>query len=291
MNLLNIDYKKDIIKKIICVLIAVFIYAFNIKAFVYNANLISSGISGLSIFIRRLLIDFLNITLPLTMVNIILNIIPVIISWIIVGKKFTIISFVIVNLMTIVSDIMPVVNITNDMLVSAMFAGILNGFSLGLVLRVGLSSGGTDFISIAVAKKYHFPIFNYVMIFNILIICIQGMIYGFEQALYSIVYQFITTQIINYLYKHFEKRTLFIITNNPQQISDAIIKNTNHTVTQIDCLGAYSGKGKYMLYVLVTEPELKFVLHLIKSVDENSFINVMKSTEVRGNFNYLPVSE
>lgn len=287
----NQEKKKQLMRKIGLVIFAILVYAFNLKAFVYNANLISSGITGLSIFVQRLLHDFAHLEVPLTLVSMTLNIIPATIAWIVVGKKFTIVSFIIVNIMTFVTDLLPVMVITNDQIVSAVFAGILNGFSLGLILKLGFSSGGTDFISIAVAKKYHIPIFNYVMIFNIILICIQGMVYGFDQALYSIVFQFVTTQVINYLYKHFEKRTLFIITDKPDEISKAVIEHSEHSVTKIQGVGGFSGKEKNVLYLIVTEPELKFILQLIKDTDRDAFINVVKSNEVSGNFHYLPVAE
>lgn len=286
------DKKKAMMKKYALVVFAILVYAFNLKAFVYNANLISSGITGLSIFVQRILFDFGHIAVPLTVVSMILNIIPATIAWIVVGKKFTIVSFIIVNTMTFVTDLMPSISpITNDLTVAAVFAGILNGFSLGYILKLGFSSGGTDFISIAVAKKYHIPIFNYVMIFNIILICIQGMVYGFDQALYSIIFQFVTTQVINYLYKHFEKRTLFIITDKPDEISKAVIEHSEHSVTKIQGVGGYSGREKNVLYLIVTEPELKFILQLIKDTDKDAFINVVKSNEVSGNFHYLPVAE
>ena len=286
------EKKKDMMKKYALVVFAILVYAFNLKAFVYNANLISSGITGLSIFVQRLLLDFAHIAVPLTVVSMILNIIPATIAWIVVGKKFTIVSFLIVNAMTFVTDLMPSISpITTDLTVAAVFAGILNGFSLGYILKLGFSSGGTDFISIAVAKKYHIPIFNYVMIFNIILICVQGIVYGFEQALYSIIFQFVTTQVINYLYRHFEKRTLFIITNKPDEISRAVIEHSEHSVTKIQGVGGYSGREKNVLYLIVTEPELKFILQLIKDTDRDAFINVVKSNEVSGNFHYLPVAE
>lgn len=286
------DKKKAMMKKYALVVFAILVYAFNLKAFVYNANLISSGITGLSIFVQRILFDFAHIAVPLTVVSMILNIIPATIAWIVVGKKFTIVSFIIVNTMTFVTDLMPNISpITTDLTVAAVFAGILNGFSLGYILKLGFSSGGTDFISIAVAKKYHIPIFNYVMIFNIILICIQGMVYGFDQALYSIIFQFVTTQVINYLYKHFEKRTLFIITDKPDEISKAVIEHSEHSVTKIQGVGGYSGREKNVLYLIVTEPELKFILQLIKDTDKDAFINVVKSNEVSGNFHYLPVAE
>ena len=278
-----------IIKKIFFVIVAILVYAINLKTLVYSANLIGSGIMGLSIFVQRILLDFYKIDLPLTLISIAFNIIPALIAWIYVGKKFTIISFIILFSLTFVADFIPTTKVTGDFIVSAVFAGVLNGFSLGIFLKMGLGSGGTDFISVAVAKKYHKPIFNYILVFNIALITVQGRLYGFNQALYSIIFQFVTTQMINYLYRHFEKRTLVIITENPDEISKAVIENSEHTVTKFKGIGCYSHREKYLLYLIVTEPELKFILHLIRSVDKDAFINVMKSTEVSGNFNYLPV--
>lgn len=281
--------KKQTIKKIIFILIAILVYAINVKTFIHSANLISSGIMGLSIFTQRVIKDFLELNVPLTLVTVIYNIIPVTIAVIIVGKKFTFLSCIILFSMTFVSDLLPTISVTEDSLLAAVFGGVLNGFSLGYILRLGLCSGGTDFISIAVAKKFHKPIFNYVMIFNILLVCLQGIVYDFEKAFYSIIFQFVTTQMINYLYRHFEKRTLFVITEKPKEISKAVIENTEHSVTKIEAVGAFTEHNKSLLYLIVTEPELKFILEIINKTDKNAFINVMKSTEVSGNFHYLPI--
>ena len=289
MNNLKKLFNNEFIKKYFLVVVAIFVYAINLKTLVYSANLIGSGIMGLSIFVQRVLIDFYKIDIPLTVISILFNIIPALIAWIYVGKKFTIISFIILFLLTFVADFIPTIKVTEDYVISAVFAGVLNGFSLGIILKTGLSSGGSDFISVAVAKKYHKPIFNYILVFNILLITVQGYLYSFQEAFYSIIFQFVTTQMINYLYRHFEKRTIMIITEKPEEISKEVIEHSSHTVSEFKGIGCYSHKEKYLLYIIVTEPELKFILQLIRDVDKDAFINVMKSMEVSGNFNYLPV--
>lgn len=276
--------------KFIIITAGIFAYSIGLKWFVYSGNILPSGFTGLGILLQKLCIENFNIEIPLTVFNVGFNIIPAMIAFRIVGKKFTIISFVIMFAFTFIADIFSIRVLTPNPLLSAIFGGIICGFGASLWFKSGVSGGGTDFIALSLSTKYHIQTFSYIMGFNVILIIIQGILFGLEPAFYSIVYQYVQTQTINSFYKHYEAKTIFIITEKPVLVSKMLIKETGHSATQFDGIGCYTNNEKYMLYMVATTPELRKIINTIKKYDKNAFINVLQSNLIQGNFNYLPVS-
>lgn len=193
--------------------------------------------------------------------------------------------------MTFVADQMPIYNMTSDPLIAAIFGGIICGFGCSLIYRCGVSGGGTDFVAMTLSTKWHIQTFGYIMAFNMILIFIQGLLYGWEHAFYSIIYQYVFTTVLNMCYRHFEARTLFIITDKPTLVSKMLIKATGHSATMFAGKGCYTMNDKYMLHTIITQPELKRVTEIIVKADPNAFINVVQSRQVAGNFLYLPVDK
>lgn len=287
----NLKQKKTIrtLIKLFLIILGIFLYAIGLKWFVYSANIISAGFTGLGMLLQKLLYNNFGIDLGLTIFNVSFNIIPAIFSYKTLGKKFTIISFTIMFAFTFFSDLIPLKALTTEPLLAAIFGGILCGFGASIWYRCGVSGGGTDFIALSLSAKYHIQTFTYIMIFNIILIIIQGLIYGLEPAFYSIIYQYVQTQAINTFYRHYEARTVFIITDKPTLVSKMLIKESGHSSTRFDGIGSYTKNEKFMLYTVVTQPEVRKIIHTVKKYDPTAFINVIRSNEVQGNFKYLPV--
>lgn len=275
--------------KFALIVFGIIIYSIGLKWFVSSSNIIPGGFTGMGYLMQKLFVKYLNVELPLTIFNVSLNIIPAIISYKILGKKFTIISFIIMFAFTFVADLIPLKTLTTDPLLASIFGGILCGYGASLWFRSGVSGGGTDFIALSMSAKYHVQTFSYVMAFNIILIVIQGLIYGLEPAFYSIIYQYVSTQAINTFYRHYEARTIFIITDKPTLVSKALIKETGHSSTIIEGVGSYTKNEKSMIYTVVTQPEVRKVTSVVKKYDNLAFVNVLRSNEVQGNFKYLPV--
>lgn len=275
--------------KFALIVFGIIIYSIGLKWFVSSSNIIPGGFTGMGYLMQKLFVKYLNVELPLTIFNVSLNIIPAIISYKILGKKFTIISFIIMFAFTFVADLIPLKTLTPDPLLASIFGGILCGYGASLWFRSGVSGGGTDFIALSMSAKYHVQTFSYVMAFNIILIVIQGLIYGLEPAFYSIIYQYVSTQAINTFYRHYEARTIFIITDKPTLVSKALIKETGHSSTIIEGVGSYTKNEKSMIYTVVTQPEVRKVTSVVKKYDNLAFVNVLRSNEVQGNFKYLPV--
>lgn len=283
-------FKKNGIK-LFLVLLGILSYSIGLKWFVYSANILPAGFTGLSVLSQRLVEKHFGILLPITIYNVAWNLGPALLSFKIVGKKFTVISFVVLFLFTFVADSIPTVTLAKEPLVSAIFGAILCGFGGSLWFRCGVSGGGTDFVAMSLSTKYHIQPFGYIMAFNICLILIQGIIYGWDYAFYSIIYQYVCTQTINASYRHYEARTIFIITTKPEEVSSSLIEKSGHSSTRFNGIGSFSKNEKYMLYTVVTQPEVRQVTQIIKKCDPEAFINIMKSNEVQGNFNYLSIEQ
>ena len=266
------------------------IFAVNMNTFIAAGDLVPGGFSGLSILIQSIFEHFFHISLPFSVLNITFNAIPAVIAFRLVGKRFTLLSCVSIFLSSILVDLLPKYDIVNDPLLISVFGAICGGIGIVLVLNSGASSGGTDFIAMSIAAKYKSSNgFNYVLYFSATVILIYGVLFGMDKALYSIIYQFCYTQVINALYKRYKKKTLFIVTDDPEQLSKALIELTNHSATCWSGEGAYTHKQRYVVYTVLSDSDVRRISRYIADNMHNTFVNVVNSTEVIGNFFIRPL--
>lgn len=275
-------------KRVILCIAAGIIMSVNLSTFVHTGGLLPGGFSGLTLLIQNIFQRYAGITLPYSAVYIALNLFPAVLSFRKIGKKFTIYSGITILLTSILTDFIPKTAITYDILLISIFGGIINGFAVSLCLIGKATSGGTDFIAIAISEKYHVDAFNYILIFNAVMLTIDGFLFGWDKALYSIIFQFTSTQVINIIYKRYKKNTLFIVTDNPQTVAEAINRLTQHGATRISAHGTYDNSARQLIYSVVSTDELKSVLNEIKQVDPNAFVNVMRTDQIRGRFYMSP---
>ena len=282
------EWKKHI-TSFICVLVASIIMSINIKSFVRAGDLIPGGFTGLSLLIQRSCSVFFQLELPYSLINISLNAVPAFIGFKIIGKKFTSYSVLMIVLNSFLVDLIPVTPITYDPLLVSVFGGILNGIAIVIALYGKASSGGTDFIAVYLSNKLKKPSWNFVFGINVVILTTGGFLFGFEAAMYSIIFQFVSTQVIERLHRRDHKVTLLIITNDGETIGQELLEYTHHGVTQFEGQGCYLKENKTMLYTVVGADEVKDVVHLIKALDPHVFINIINSEGVTGRFYQEPI--
>lgn len=279
--------KKECIRTF-TILISAIIMAANIKTFVQAGSLIPGGATGLTLLIQRAFEHFFQIHLPYTLLNLVINAIPIYIGFRYIGKKFTLYSCLMILLTGIFTDLIPSYALTYDILLISVFGGIINGFAISQCLRVDATTGGTDFISIYLSQKTGTDSFNIVLAFNIIIIGLGGMLFGWDIALYSIIFQYASTQILHMLYKQYQQQTLFIVTNKAAAVCETISKISNHGATIMQGEGSYEGHERSVVYSVVSTCEIHKVISAIKDVDNKAFINTLKTEQVNGRFYHKP---
>ena len=184
----------------------------------------------------------------------------------------------------LLTDFFPGFYLTQDVLLCSIFGGILNAVSISLCLLAGSSSGGTDFIAIFIAEKTGKSAWNYILAFNVAVLLTAGLLFGWNAALYSIIFQFVSTQALNVLYKKYEKTTLLIITDKDEEIYKIIHEKTNHDATVFVGKGCFKNVEHKLLYTVVSSQESGALEKLIRKTDPNAFINVLQSKDIIGRF-------
>lgn len=278
----------DDIKRAALIVAAALLMAMNIKSFVRAGNLLPGGFSGLTLLIQQIARHFWSIDLSYSLINFSLNAIPVFISFKYIGKKFTGYSCLMIVLTGIFTDILSGFQVTNDVLLVSVFGGILNACAIYLCLYAHATSGGTDFIAIFFSEKFGIDTWNYIFFGNCVILAIAGYLFDWNEALYSIIFQFTSTQVLHLLYKRYQKQTLLIITSKPEEIYEEIREETNHDATLFKGIGCYKKKECNMLYSVVGKDEIKSVTRKIHQIDSNAFINIMNTQQVNGRFYQRP---
>ena len=279
--------KKLAIKYLMLTLAAV-IFAFNLKSFIRTGNLIPGGFSGITVLVQQIGRQFFNTEIPYSLIYLPLNVIPAYIGLRFIGKKFTFESFYVVVLSSVLTDLFPDITITYDTLLIALFGGLVGGIACVLCLRAGASGGGTDFISIYLSEKKGIDAWEYILAGNIVLLVIAGLLFGFDRALYSIIYQYVITTFLGTMYKRYQQDTLLIVTSKPQEAIQKIYELTRHDATILEGTGGYSGEKKYVLYSVIGRDQADKVIKALKEIDEGVFTNVIQTEQLNGRFYMAP---
>lgn len=284
---MKFDWKQDG-KRILGVCLAAVIMAVNIKSFVRTGGLYPGGATGLTLLIQRSSEMFLHWSPPYTAVNVLLNAIPVYIGFRFLGRKFTLYSCLVIVLSGVLTDLIPGYVITSDTLLISIFGGLINGFAISLCLAMGATSGGTDFIAIYLSEKRGVDAWNMVLALNVVILVIAGLLFGWDKALYSIIFQYACTETLHVLYKRYQQETLFVVTNHSKEVYGIISRLSHHGATIIEGEGSYEHRERKIVYSVVSSAESKRIIQAVKHVDPHAFINVIKTERVAGKFYQRP---
>ena len=279
----KIDWKKES-KRLIFGLIGAVIMAVNIKTFVRAGGLYPGGFNGVTLLIQTICDRFFDITVPFSPISLALNAIPAIISFKAIGKRFTVITGILVVATSFITDMVPAIPITEDILLICIFGGLINGVAISIALLGGASTGGTDFIAIYFAEKKKKDVWNYILIGNVAILLLAGYLFGWDKALYSIIFQYTSTQVIHLLYQVQKKVTLFVVTEEPEAVYQAIAEVTNHSATEFSATGMYSNEKRKMIYSVVSTMEAKVLIQRVMEADPKAFVNVVKTDTLIGRF-------
>jgi uncharacterized membrane-anchored protein YitT (DUF2179 family) len=272
--------------------------AFNINTFVSAGGLIPGGFTGLALLIQEVTLRFGGVRLPFSVILYVLNAVPALICFKFIGKNFTLYSCLMVLVSGFLTDWIPGaviggVNVTaavieflrpHDTLLSSVFGGLLNAVSISLCLYADATSGGTDFIAIFISERYRKDAWNYIFAGNCVILAAAAWLYALDKALYSIIFQFTTTITLSSLYRGYQQRTLLIITGKPDEVYTLIREKTNHAATLFKGIGSYEKAERMLLYSVVAANEVAGLVAAIKKIDDNAFVNIIKTEQLNGRF-------
>ncbi|MDC3413718.1 YitT family protein [Aquibacillus sp. 3ASR75-11] len=272
-------------KRIIVVLFGAILNAISLNFFLISANVYASGFTGVSQLLSSVFQDFFNIQgISTGIILFILNIPVAILGWYKVGKGFTIYSFISVIFMTIFLELLPILQLSKDIILNAVFGGVIGGVGVGITLKWGASTGGLDIVAMVLSRMKDKPIGNYFLILNSLIIIFAGVLYEPENALYTLLTLYVSTRVIDAIHTRHEKVTAMIITTKADQLQQAIHNKMVRGITIIPARGAYTKQHKDMMILVITRYELYDLEKIIKDVDPEAFTNIVQTTGIFGFF-------
>ncbi|WP_186576667.1 YitT family protein [Aquibacillus kalidii] len=272
-------------KRIFIVIIGAVLNAIALNFFFIGANVYASGFTGIAQILSSVFTDVLHIQgISTGIILFILNIPVAILGWLKVGKGFTLYSFMSVGFTTIVLEIIPVLHLSNDIMLNAVFGGVLGGIGVGITLKYGASTGGSDIIAMVLSRMKDKPIGSYLMVINGLIIFIAGVLNEPENALYTLLALYVSTRVIDGIHTRHEKVTALIVTRNADVLQKEIHNTMTRGITILPAKGAYTKEEKDMMYLVITRYELYDLERIIHEVDPHAFTNIIETAGVYGFF-------
>ena len=184
---------------------------------------------------------------------------------------------------------MPLLDYNDDIMLAAVFGGVLLGIGFGVVLKYGGTSGGTDIPVKILNKKYKVPVsFSLYLIDGIVVFAGTIAFYpenGLAGGLYALIAIFISGWVADYvIVGSNSKKAVQIITDYPKEIKEAIYASVMRGISEMDIKGGYTNNHKTMLVTVITRREYFIIRNIIASIDENAFVYVTPATEIHGDF-------
>ncbi len=271
-------------KRFIVVIIGALFNALALNFFLIQANVYASGFTGIAQLSASFFQDFMGIDISTGILLALLNIPVVILGWFKVGKGFTIYSVISVGFTTIFLETIPFVEFSEEILLNAVFGGLLAGIGVGITLKWGASTGGMDIIAMILSRIKDRPIGIYFLTMNALIIFFAGWLYDPEKALFTLVTLYVTTRVIDALHTRHNKLTAMIVTSRGSDLTKAIHSRMVRGITRIPAKGAFSDEEREMLFMVITRYELYDLEQIVKETDPNAFTNIVQTTGIFGFF-------
>ena len=271
------------------VILSGFMQATIIQVFMRPLNLLSSGFTGVAILVEKITSTYFGFTFSTSLGMLVLNITIALFCCKSISKRFTFFSLLQVIIASFFLKVIHFEALFDDRLLNIIFGGLLYGMQAVIALKANASTGGTDFIALYISNKKNKSIFSYVFIFNACLLIIFGMMFGWENAGYSILFQFISTKTIDTFYNRYARMTLQITTSKPDAVIQCLIKNYRHGLSRVDGIGGYSGRNISLIHVVVSSYEVGEMVALMRTVDPHVIVNVMKTENFYGGFYLKPI--
>ena len=272
----------------ILLLVAGCINAIGVTVFLAPVKLYDSGISGTSILLSQITPEYLTLSIFLLILNI-----PIFLfGFKKQGAAFTIYSVFTVIIYSLASwlitDVLPIdVSIASplageDLLLCALFGGMISGVGSGMTIRYGGAIDGIEVLAVIFAKKLNITVGTFVMIYNVLLYVVCGIVMqNWILPLYSIVTYAAGLKTVDFIVEGFDRsKEVMIITEKPDQISEALMSEFECGTTKLSATGGYSNREKTIIYFVVNRFQVSRMRTIIRSIDPRAFVTISDVADI-----------
>lgn len=283
MRKLNINWRNMVL-----LTLAGFINAFGVTVFLAPVKLYDSGISGTSMLLAQLTPEWMSLSVFLLILNVPLFLYGLKKQ----GLTFTFYSIYAVAIYSLgswlITDVLPIdVSLSSplagtDLLLCALFGGLISGIGSGLVIRYGGAIDGIEVMAVIFAKRFSLTVGSFVMIYNVLLYVVCGIVIrSWILPLYSIVTYGAALKTVDFIVEGFDRsKAAMIITVRPREICAALTQAFGTGITRIEARGGYSGQDKAMLYFVVNRFQLSRMKNIVHDQDPTAFITISEVADI-----------
>ncbi|WP_455656678.1 YitT family protein [Phascolarctobacterium sp.] len=256
-----------------------------LNLFLTPAGIYSSGVNGAAQLLAAVSTQLFGTSVTVAVWILLLNLPLLVLSWLKLGRSFTFYTLLAVIGSSFFLQLFPQQSITSNLLLAAVFGGLLTGAGVGLCLRAGFCTGGTDIIVLVLQKSTGQTVGQIGLVVNGLIVAAAGFLFGWEMALYSLVSIYVSTVMLDRFYLQQYKVTAMIVTAKGEEMTAALLAGNIRGLTVLpQALGGYSQQQRCIIWTVISQYELFFVRHIIQSTDPQAFVNIQPTSEVLGRF-------
>ncbi|MCH4985296.1 YitT family protein [Macrococcoides goetzii] len=269
---------KEKIKRFSFITLGAILMAVALELFLVPNKLLDGGIVGISIMASHLL------ELPLGLFIFLINIPFFYLGYKQIGKTFALSTLYAITILSIGTALLhPVPPFADEKFLVTIFGGVILGLGVGLVIRYGGSLDGTEILAILISNKSPFSVGEIVMVINFFIYVAAGFIFTWESAMYSVIAYFIAFKTIDIVQQGLdESKSVWIISDQHEEIGDAINDRLGRGVTYLTGEGAYTGEDKKVIFCVITRLEEFKLKDIVNHYDESAFVAIGNVSEVKG---------
>ena len=275
-------------RNLFMITLAGLINAFGVTVFLAPVKLYDSGISGTSMLLAQVTPDYLSLSLFLVLLNIPLFLYGLKRQ----GKIFTIYSIYAVAVYSVgawlITDVLPIdVAMASplagtDLLLCALFGGLISGVGSGLVIRYGGAIDGVEVMAVIFAKRLGLSVGRFVMGYNVLLYIVCGIVIeSWILPLYSIVTYAAALKAVDYMVEGFDRcKAAMIVTVRPREICAALTETFSTGITRIEARGGYSGQDRDVLYFVVNRFQIARLRDIVHELDPTAYITISEVADI-----------
>jgi len=259
--------------------------AFAIASVYDPAGLVTGGFSGLAIMVKQLTGDLWPGGIPLAVTNLALNVPVFLIAIYLKGFRYVVKTMYATLMLSFWLYVLPVIPLAGgDLLLSALYGGVITGAGIGLVFVAQATTGGTDMIAAIIQHFWkHYSISDIMQIIDGLIVLVGAYVFGIQMALYAIIAIYLVSKVSDGIIDGLKfSKAAFIITEKPDELASLVMEEMNRGVTGISSKGMYSGQARNMLFCVVDRKQIVRLKELALQTDPSAFVIVCDVREVLG---------
>ncbi|MEE0291197.1 MAG: YitT family protein [Dialister sp.] len=268
----------SIIRKILGLTIGAIIYSAGLNLFLIPNHIIDGGITGISLLVQALT------GVPFSLLIVVLNLPFFYLGYRRLGAGLAVSSTYAIVVLSLFSSIFEEMKpATTDPFLSTIFGGIIIGIGVGIVIKSGGSTDGTEIVAIWMDNRTSFSVGEIIMFFNFFILGAAGFVFSWNSAMYSLIAYFICSRMIDAVSTGLDSsKGIFIVTTEYDKVSDAIVHDMHRAVTRLHGQGGFLKDDKDVLYCVVTRLEVTKLKQVVHGIDPSAFLSVFDVQEVQG---------